>query len=107
MDLLATARRLDGIPAQYLSDEVEPAAGLRRVSQAVNAGRPQGADRPVLAQTVAVDERLQRRLVGAVVAGRPQWVRLVQGPVVQDHLMDRTRRNEDEPLDTALHGRLE
>src|SRR5262249_2492927 len=95
VNLLAAACRLDPFAAQHLADEVIPAAALRRPGQAVNARGPQGADRPALSQAVTVDERLQGRLVRAVVARRPQRVRLVQRPVVEDHFVDRARRDED------------
>src|SRR5581483_5227035 len=43
VDLLAAAGRLDPLAAQHPADEVIPAAVLRRVGQAVDAGRPQRA----------------------------------------------------------------
>src|SRR5262249_35037640 len=107
VDLLAAASRLDPLAAQHPADEFIPAAVLRRVGQSVDAGRPQRADGPALAQAVAVDERLQRRLVGAIVARRPRRVRLVQRPVVEDHFMDRAGREEDEARYAGLEGRLE
>src|SRR5262249_44695656 len=88
VDLLAAAGRLDPLAAQHLADQAIPAAGLWRTGQAVDPRGPQGADGPALAQTVTGDERLQGRLVGAVVARRPQRVRLVQRPVAEDHLVD-------------------
>src|SRR5262245_33464980 len=48
VDLLAAAGRLDPLAAQDLPDKVVPAAGLVRVGQAVDAGRPQRADRLAL-----------------------------------------------------------
>ena len=107
VDLLAPFRRGDRLAAQHLADEVVPAAGPGRVGQAVDAGRPQGADRPALAQAVAVDERLQRRLVRPVMARRPQRVGFVQRPVGQDHLVDGAGGDEHEARHTGLEGGLE
>jgi hypothetical protein len=107
MHFLAPARRLDLLAAQHPADQVVPAAGVGWVCQPVDAGRPQGADRPAPPQAEAVHERLQRRLVGAVMPRRPQRVRLVQRPVAQDHLVDSARREEDEARHAGLEGRLE
>jgi hypothetical protein len=41
-----------------------------------------------------VDEFLDGRLVGAIVAGWPQGVSFVQRPIVQDFLVNRARRDE-------------
>ena len=79
MNLLAASCRLDSFSAQDLAHEVVPAAGLGQVSQAVDAGRSQGADRPAQPQTGTVDERLQGCLVRPVMTGRPQGMLLVKG----------------------------
>src|SRR5437867_9560715 len=97
MDFLAALGGLDALIPQNLADEVEPTTGLGRVCQAVDAGGPQGADGPALAQTVTVDELLQRGLVGAVVARGPERVGLVQQAVVEDDLVDGASRDKDEP----------
>src|SRR5207253_3502646 len=47
VDFLAAARRLDALAAQDLADEVIPAAGLRRVGQAIDAGWPRSEERRV------------------------------------------------------------
>src|SRR5439155_12820671 len=95
MDLLAAAGAVAGLAAKDLADEVIPLAGRGGMGEAVDARGAEGADGPALAQAEAVDELLQGRLVGAVVARRTQRVGLVQRPVVKDHLVDRAGRDED------------
>src|ERR1051325_5324762 len=77
------------------------------MGQAVDAGRPQRADRPALTEAIAMNERLQGCLVGAVMAVRPQRVRLIQQPITEDHVMHGARRDEDKARDTCLERCLE
>src|SRR5207245_1314677 len=88
MDLLAAGAGGDRFAPNDLADQVKPTGIRGRMSQPVNAGRPQSADRPALSDAIAVDELLQSGLVGSVRTGRPKGVSLVQSSIVQDHFMN-------------------
>ena len=88
-------------------DQVEPLAALDRPGDAVDAGRPQRTDRVALAKAVAVDELLDGRLVGAVVTGGPGGMGLVQGPVVENLLVDGAGGDEHETPDIGMPGCLD
>src|SRR5207302_1943774 len=107
MNFLAAAWRSNGFSIKHLPNQLKPAAGLRRMGQPVNAGRPQGADGPALSQAKAVDEFLQRRLVSAIMAGGPQRVSLVQRAIVQDYLVDGAGGNEHATGNAHCDGALE
>src|SRR5687768_15099078 len=96
MDLFAATAALNRFTASDTLHEIKPLAVLHGMRDAVDAGRPQGADRITLAQTEAVDELFDGRLMGAVMAERPGGMRLVQRAVRQDLLVNGAGRNEDE-----------
>src|SRR5512135_1898860 len=107
VDLLAPSAALDVLAPGHRADQVEPLARAGRVGQAVDARRAQGADREAQAEPVAVHERFERGLVGAVVAGRPERVRLVERAVAEDLLVHGAGRDENEPADACLPRRLD
>src|SRR3954451_20314635 len=94
MNLLAALGGPNRLTLQYLLDKLVPAAGGRRVIEAVDSRGAQRADGPPLAQAVAVNERFQCGLVCSIVTFRPQWVRLVERAVAEDHVMHGTRGEE-------------
>jgi hypothetical protein len=49
-----------------------------------------------------VNKRLQGRLVGAVMAMRPERVRFIQRPIAEDHVVHGARRDEDKARHTCL-----
>src|SRR5262245_46226961 len=91
VNLLTSLRRRNVLAAQHLANEVKPAARLRRMSEPIDAGRPQRANRPAFSQAITVDELLQRRLVRAIVARGPERMRLVERAIVENHFMDGAR----------------
>src|SRR5262245_11841343 len=106
MDFFAALRRMDRFAAPHLSDEIVPTAVAGGMGQAINAGRPQGADRPILAESEAVDELLEGGLVRSVVTCRPQRMRFVQGAVAEDDLMHGAGGDEDEARHAGRARRL-
>src|SRR5438093_1542690 len=107
MDLFASLGGSNRFTAHDLCHQVKPAACLGRMGQAINACRPQRADRPTLPQTVTVYELFQRRLVCPVEARRPQGMGFVEWPIVENHLVDRAGRDEHEARDAGLESSLE
>ena len=78
-----------------------------QIAALVALSAPQGADRPSLAQTVAVDERLQCRLMRSVMVFGPERMRLVKRTVVEDDIMDGAGGNKDAALHAGFDRFLE
>ena len=94
---LPPRRHSTGFSRHDRLDEGVPLAGTRRVSQAIDARRAGAADRHPFAMAVTVNERLDRRLVGTVMAMRPERMGLVERTIRQDPVVHRTGGDEDEP----------
>src|SRR5262249_34685301 len=106
MDLLAAFGRLNALAGQHLPDQLIPPARLRRMRQAINPRRPQGTDWPTFAEPEAVDEFLHGCLVSSIVALGPKRMRLIERPIVEDHIMHRARRDIDAARHPGLARRL-
>ena len=102
VDFLSASFAGHWLTAYYRRHEVGPFAYVCRTGKAVDSGWPQGTDRVAVAESVAVNELLQGCLVGTVMALRPNRVRFVQGPVVENLLVYRAGREEHEPSDPSL-----
>jgi hypothetical protein len=107
VNLLAAAWSLDAFAANHLADEIEPSALFWWTIQTIDAGWPQGADRPSLSEAITVDKRVEGGLVRTVMAGGPERVGFVERPIVENHVMDGASRNEDESRNAACKGRVE
>ena len=90
MNFLATEGRRDRLIPQHLADQIEPSAIACQMRHAVDSGRPQGADRPTVAKSVAVDEFLQGRLVRTIMALWPKRMGFVKRTILENDIMNGT-----------------
>src|ERR1051326_7522277 len=107
VDFLAAAIGTDRLALEHLADEVEPATIRWRMCDAIYPRRPQGTDRPAVAQPVAVHELLEGRFVGTVMARWPQGMPFVECTIPENDVVHGTCRDEDEARDADLGARTE
>ena len=85
-------------------DQIVPLAVGRRVVQAVNACRAQGANVKIVAVAVAVDEFFDGGFVGAVVAPGPHGMGFVELAVFEDDFVNGTSGDEHEARHVRFVG---